>query len=63
LRAGWNGDGLQPGDTAELIEIDLSHPSIADVEAGDLPSALVFGAGSGVVTGTWVAGKRISEAV
>jgi formimidoylglutamate deiminase len=63
LRAGWNGDGLKSGEQADLIEIDLSHPSIAGVEAGDLPSALVFGAGSGVVTGTWVAGKRISEAV
>jgi len=54
---------LKAGDPADLIEIDLSHPALADVEAGDLPSALVFGAGSGVVAGTWVAGKRISEAV
>ena len=63
LRAGWNRDGLRPGDAADLIEIDLSHPSLNCVEAGDLPSALVFGAGSGIVAGTWIAGKRISEAV
>ena len=58
LRAGWGRGGLKTGDPADLIEIDLSHPALADVEAVDLPSALVFGAGSGVVTGTWVAGKR-----
>jgi formimidoylglutamate deiminase len=63
LLAGWGRTGLNPGDPADLIEIDLSHPALADVEAGDLPSALVFGAGSEVVAGTWVAGKRTSEAV
>jgi formimidoylglutamate deiminase len=60
LRAGWGSTGLKSGDPADLIELDLSHPSLADVEAENLPSALVFGAGSGVVTGTWVAGKRVS---
>ena len=60
LRAGWGGMGLQSGDPADLIELDLSPPSIADVEAENLPSALVFGAGSGVVAGSWVAGKRVS---
>lgn len=63
LRAGWNSDGLKPGDPADLIEIDLSHPNLAGVEAADLPSALVFGAGSGTVAGTWIAGKRTSEGV
>ncbi|HET7273411.1 MAG TPA: formimidoylglutamate deiminase [Rubrobacter sp.] len=58
LHAGWNRDGLKTGEQADLIEIDLSHPSLADVDATDLPSALVFGAGSGIVAGTWVAGKR-----
>ncbi len=41
------------------MEIDLDHPSLADVEAKDLPSALVFGAGSAVVSATWVAGRRV----
>jgi formimidoylglutamate deiminase len=62
LRAGWDRIGVRAGDPADLIEIDLSHPGVAGVEAGDLPSALVFGAGSGVVAGAWVAGKRISSA-
>jgi formimidoylglutamate deiminase len=56
LRAGWRSAGIEPGDPADLIEIDLSHPALADVAAEDLPSALVFGAGTGVVVGTWVAG-------
>jgi formimidoylglutamate deiminase len=60
LRAGWGSMGLKSGDPADLIELDLSHPSLADVEAENLPSALVFGAGSGVISGTWVAGKRVS---
>jgi formimidoylglutamate deiminase len=59
LRAGWGRAGLKSGDPADLIEIDLSHPSLAYVQATDLPSALVFGAGSGVVAGTWVDGRKI----
>jgi formimidoylglutamate deiminase len=58
LRAGWQSEGLEPGDPADFIEIDLEHPAVADVENRDLPSALVFGAGSGVVAASWVAGRR-----
>jgi formimidoylglutamate deiminase len=59
LRAGWQREGLQTGDPADFIEIDLEHQAIADVEEKDLPSALVFGAGSGVVAAAWVAGDRV----
>jgi formimidoylglutamate deiminase len=59
LRAGWGRAGLKAGDSADLIEIDLSHPALADVEAGNLPSALVFGSGSGVVVGAWVDGQSV----
>ena len=58
LRAGWGCAGLRVGDHADLTEVNLSHPSLSGVEDGDLPSALVFGAGSGVVAGTRVAGER-----
>jgi len=58
LRAGWGRAGLEPGDPADLVEIDLSHPALADVDTNNLPSALVFGAGAGVVVGTWVSGQR-----
>ena len=59
LRAGWGGGGVKAGDRVDLIEIDLSHPALADAEAASLPSALVFGAGSGVVAGTWVDGRKV----
>ncbi len=58
LRAGWGRDGLETGAPADFVEIDLEHPNLAGVEAEALPSALVFGAGSGVVAATWVAGRR-----
>jgi len=58
LRAGWGRAGPKSGDRADLIEVNLSHPTLSGVKAGDLPSALVFGAGSGVVAGTRVAGGR-----
>ncbi|MGF1471038.1 MAG: formimidoylglutamate deiminase [Rubrobacteraceae bacterium] len=58
LRAGWRREGIQPGTPADFVEIDLNHPQLADVDPDDLPSALVFGAGSAVVSGTWVAGRR-----
>ena len=61
LRTGWGSHGLEAGGPADLIEIDLSHPALADVEARDLPSALVFGAGSEVVAGTRVDGRKVYE--
>lgn len=59
LRAGWGVDGLKPGGAADFVELDLTHPSLADVGADGLVSALVFGVGSGIVSGTWVAGVRV----
>jgi formimidoylglutamate deiminase len=61
LRTGWGSHGLEAGGPADLIEIDLSHPSLADVEARDLPSALVFGSGGGIVSKTWVDGRKVYE--
>jgi formimidoylglutamate deiminase len=59
LQAGWGHYEPKADDPADLIEIDLTHPSLPDVEARNLPSALVFGAGSGVVAGTWVEGRKV----
>ncbi|HEX2728473.1 MAG TPA: formimidoylglutamate deiminase [Rubrobacteraceae bacterium] len=59
LRVGWGVDGLKAGGPADFVELDLTHPSLADVEVAGVPSALVFGAGSGVVAGTWVAGEKV----
>jgi cytosine/adenosine deaminase-related metal-dependent hydrolase len=59
LRAGWGREALGPGAPADLVEIDLTHPAVADVGPEALPAALVFGAGSAVVTDAWVAGRRV----
>jgi formimidoylglutamate deiminase len=59
LQAGWGREGVRSGDPADFVELDLEHPALADVEAQDLPSAVVFGAGSGVVAASWVAGRRV----
>jgi formimidoylglutamate deiminase len=59
LKTGWGRDGLETGVPADFLEIDLEHPNLAGIEAEALPSALVFGAGSGVVAATWVAGRRV----
>jgi formimidoylglutamate deiminase len=59
LRVGWGRERISAGDPADLVEIDLGHPALAGVESEDLLSALVFGAGSGVVCGAWVAGRRV----
>jgi formimidoylglutamate deiminase len=58
LRAGWGRVGLRAGDHADLIEVNLSRPALWGVKADDLPSALVFGAGSDIVAGTRTAGER-----
>lgn len=61
LRAGWRRKGLYPGDLADLLEIDLTHPEISDAGTENLTSALVFGAGRDVVAASWVAGECIYE--
>jgi formimidoylglutamate deiminase len=59
LRAGWQREKISPGDPADFVEVDLHHPTVADVEPNDLPSALVFGAGSAPVSAAWVTGRRV----
>jgi formimidoylglutamate deiminase len=58
LRCGWQANGLAVGMVADMIEINLSHRSLAAVVPGDLPAALVFGAAADVVVATWVSGAR-----
>ena len=59
LHAGWQRERILPGDPADFVEIDLNHSALFEIEAENLPSALVFGAGSAAVRGTWVAGRRL----
>ena len=48
---------IAPGHWADLVAIDLRHPSLLDVPAARLLDALVFGAGNEVIAGTWVGGR------
>ncbi len=59
LRAGWQRERLKTGDPADFVEIDLDHPEVSGVEPEHLSSALVFGAGRGVVAASWVGGERV----
>ncbi len=58
LHVGWGANALETGAAADLIELNLTHPNLADVAPEDLPSALVFGASSAVVTAAWAGGER-----
>ena len=48
---------IEPGAWADFVSVDLGHPSLADVEAGCLLDALVFGAGNDVILATCVGGE------
>ena len=48
---------IAPGMDADLIAIDLNHPSLAGWNATDLLDVLFFGASSEVITRIWVQGK------
>lgn len=45
------------GHWADLVVIDLGHPSLAACSAEQLPEALVCGAGNDVIRGTYVGGR------
>jgi formimidoylglutamate deiminase len=48
---------IAAGNWADLVAIDLRHPSLVEVPAARLLDALVFGAGNEVIAGTWVGGR------
>jgi formimidoylglutamate deiminase len=48
---------IAPGEWADLAAVDLSVSCLAGVPAAGLLDAIVFGAGNGVIAGTFVGGK------
>ncbi|MHC4810467.1 MAG: formimidoylglutamate deiminase [Planctomycetota bacterium] len=48
---------IRPGMLADLMTIDLNHPAIAGIPAGELDAALIFGAGDEVIEATAVGGR------
>lgn len=54
---GLDVGALAPGRWADLVAIDLTQPALVGVDADVLLEALVFGAGTRVVSGTCVGGR------
>ena len=48
---------IVPGAWGDLVVIDLDTPSLAGIPAERLLDAIVFGAGNGVIAGTFVGGR------
>jgi formimidoylglutamate deiminase len=51
---------LVAGKPADLVAIDLNHPSLAGWTSEDLLDVLFFGASAEVITCTWVQGRKAS---
>jgi formimidoylglutamate deiminase len=51
---------IAPGRPADLVAIDLAHPSLAGWTGEDLLDVLFFGASAHVITGVWVQGRKAS---
>ncbi|MGH9184387.1 MAG: formimidoylglutamate deiminase [Acidimicrobiales bacterium] len=58
LRAGWPST-LGAGEPADLLAVDLAHPTIAGLADQHLAAALVFGGSPAAVACTWVAGREV----
>jgi formimidoylglutamate deiminase len=50
---------LVAGQPADLVAINLNHPSLAGWNSTDLLDVLFFGASSQVIVGTWVQGRKV----
>ncbi len=49
---------IAPGMLADFVAVNLNHPTLAGWTEDDLLDVLFFGASAGVITQTWVSGKR-----
>jgi formimidoylglutamate deiminase len=50
---------LEPGAVADMVAIDLGHPSLAGCSAGTLADALMLTAASAAVRDVWVGGRAV----
>ena len=57
---GLSAGEIAPGQSADLIAINLQHPTLAGWTGEDLLDVLFFGSSAGVVVGTWVQGRKTS---
>lgn len=56
---GIQAGSIAPSMLADLVAIDLRHPSLSGWNAGDLLDVLFFGASSDVIEGVWVNGRKV----
>jgi formimidoylglutamate deiminase len=57
---GFSGGTISPGLPADLVAINLHHPSLYGWSREDLLDVLFFGASAEVIVSTWVQGRRSS---
>lgn len=50
---------IAPGRPADLVALNLQHPSLAGWTGEDLLDTLFFGASAEVIAGTWVQGRKV----
>lgn len=50
---------IAPGLLADLVAVDLAHPTLEGWTRDSLADALIFGAGNSVIREVWVGGRRI----
>ncbi|MCA9286186.1 MAG: formimidoylglutamate deiminase [Phycisphaerales bacterium] len=56
---GLDAGAIRTGALADLVSIDLGHPTLEGWTAETLPECLVFGAGNAVIDGVWVGGRQV----
>src|SRR5581483_8620983 len=49
---------ISPGQPADLVAINLEHPTLVGWTGEDLLDMLFFGASAEVIVGTWVQGRK-----
>ena len=58
---GVNTGAIEPGRIADLVTIDLDHPSMRGAADEAILDALLFGCGNGAIDRVWVGGREVSR--
>jgi formiminoglutamate deiminase len=53
--------GLQPGARADIVALDLDHPSLAGRRGDAVIDGWIFAAGSGAIDCVWAGGSKVVE--